>query len=69
PGSLLRKKILLMAAILEASVHHASEFLAPPPGRAKTFLLLAWYSLSAAFKFLIGALILAMVPAAKGERA
>src|SRR5687768_13460011 len=64
PGSLLRKKILLMAAILEASVRYSTEFLAPPPGRLRTVLSLAWYSLSAALKFAIGALILAVVPPA-----
>lgn len=61
PGSLLRKKILLMAAILEASVHHAREFLAPPPGRGRTLLALSWYALSAAIKFAIGAVILAVM--------
>ena len=69
PASLLRKKILLMAAILEASVHYSSEFLAPPPGRLRTVLSLAWYSLSAALKFAIGALILAVVPPARKKSA
>ena len=69
PGSLLRKKILLMAAILEASVHYSSEFLAPPPGRVRTVLSLAWYSLSAALKLVIGALILAVIPPARKESA
>lgn len=69
PNSLLRKKILLMAAILEASVHHASEFLAPPPGRGRTLLSLAWYALSAGFKFVIGAAVLAAIPSGRSERA
>lgn len=69
PGSLLRKKILLMAAIIEASVHHAGEFLAPPPGRARTLLALSSYALSAGIKFVIGAVILAAIPTGRSERA
>jgi hypothetical protein len=67
PGSLLRKKILLMAAILEASVHHTREFLAPPPGRGRTLLALSWYAFSAGIKFAIGAVILAAIPAGRNE--
>lgn len=67
PNSLLRKKILLMAAILEASVHHAREFLAPPPGRVRTLVSLSWYTLSAAVKFAIGAVILTTIPAGRGD--
>ena len=69
PASLLRKKILLMAAILEASVDHASEFLAPPPGRVRTLLTLVWLGISASIKLGIGALILATIPAAAEEAA
>lgn len=57
-GSLLRRKILLMAAILEASPVFAGEFLAPPPGRVKTFLLLGWHGTAALVKAVIGWLML-----------
>jgi hypothetical protein len=69
PESLLRKKILVMAAIVEASVHHADEFLASPPGPVRTVALLAWHGLSAAIKAAIGAAILAMVPSEESVRA
>ena len=69
PGSLLRKKILLMAAILEASVHLTRDFLAPPPGRGRTLLALSWYALSAGIKFAIGAAILAVIPTGRDEGA
>jgi hypothetical protein len=69
PGSLLRKKILLMAAILEASVHHAREFLAPPPGRGRTLLALSRYALSSGVKLAIGAVMLATISARRNEGA
>jgi hypothetical protein len=69
PASLLRRKLLLMAAILEASPHYAREFLDVPPGRVRTLLLLFWYGLVAGVKFVVGALILSMVPARRGRPA
>ncbi|MDQ3773347.1 MAG: hypothetical protein M3461_02690 [Pseudomonadota bacterium] len=69
PGSLLRRKLLLMAAILEASPHYAGEFLEAPPGRARTLLLLIWYGLSAGLKFAIGALVLVAIPVRRGRPA
>lgn len=68
PASLLRKKLLLMAAILEASVHYAPEFLAPPPGRVRTTLLLTWYGMSAGIKFVIGAALIATISARADQR-
>ena len=62
PESQLRKRILTMAAILEASVYYADEFLALPPGRARTVLRLAALGISAGVKFVIGAFILALIP-------
>ncbi|MEO7682445.1 MAG: hypothetical protein ABIU86_00785 [Gemmatimonadaceae bacterium] len=69
PDSLLRKKILLMAAIQETSVHHADAFLAAPPGRTRTILLLARYAASAGVKFAIGAAILSALPRRRSEGA
>jgi hypothetical protein len=63
--SLLRKKILLMAAILEASVDNAEDFLTPPPGLIRTALELARLGFLAGFKFAVGALILATVPSGR----
>lgn len=54
PDALLRKKILLMAAILETSPRYADEFLprAVPPLRL-FFSLCAW-TLTSAFKVVLG---------------
>lgn len=61
PHALLRKKILLMAAILEASPDHADDFL---PHAYPTWSLLprlAWWGSCAAAKALLGLPLLAVV--------
>jgi hypothetical protein len=59
--SLVRKKLLLMAAILEASTYYSREFLAGPPGRFQTVFLLGWYVISAGAKAAIGAVLLLLI--------
>jgi nucleoside-diphosphate-sugar epimerase len=54
PQSLLRKKVLLMAAILEATPHYADFFLAEPRGRLRFALDLYWLIPVAVAKAVIG---------------
>jgi hypothetical protein len=54
PQSLLRKKILLMAAILEATPYYADFFLAEPRGRLRFALSLGWQVSMAILKVVFG---------------
>jgi nucleoside-diphosphate-sugar epimerase len=56
--SLLRKKVLLAAAILEASPAHADFFLAEVEGRVRILGLLAWQSALGVGKLALGAPLL-----------
>lgn len=57
PHGLLRNKLLLMLAILEASPHAIDLFLAPPTGRVTATLCLAGYALLAGLKLAAGLLL------------
>lgn len=54
PASLARRKILLMAAILEASPRFAGEFLPVAVPVPSLVLKLAWIGISSGFKFALG---------------
>ncbi|HUI08001.1 MAG TPA: NAD-dependent epimerase/dehydratase family protein [Verrucomicrobiae bacterium] len=54
PASLLRKKILIMTAVLEASPAHTDFFLKPPPAPVAMLLGLAWQGIRAAAKVALG---------------
>jgi hypothetical protein len=53
-GAALRRKILIMAAILEASPRFVAEFLPAPKSRAATIGLVAWHGTVAALKAIVG---------------
>ena len=54
PDALLRKKILLMAAILEASPRYADEFLPRTVPPLRLFFSLCGWTLTSAFKVVLG---------------
>ncbi|MBE2212768.1 MAG: NAD(P)H-binding protein [Opitutaceae bacterium] len=60
----LRQRLLLMAAILEATPEHAAWFLQPPPTRMRLFAGLAWRACASAAKILGGMALLPFVPRA-----
>jgi hypothetical protein len=66
PGSLLRNKILVMAAILEASPAFAEEFLPPAPGPIALVLRVAGLGVLAVGRAAVGMLV---YPAASRSRA
>jgi hypothetical protein len=57
PGSLLRSKGLVMAAILEASPEHADDFLPRPVHPLRLGLELAWHGTVAGARVLVGAVV------------
>ncbi len=59
--SILHKKSLLMAAILEASPRYADEFLPRPTRPFRLAIILAWTGLVTAFQVAIGVPILLLV--------
>ncbi len=59
--SILHKKSLLMAAILEASPRYADEFLPRPTRPFRLAIILAWTGLVTAFQVAIGLPILLLV--------
>jgi len=54
PDSILRRKVLLMAAILEASPHHVDFFLRSPGSRVAAFTELGLQGLRAVVAFVVG---------------
>ena len=66
PGSLLRNKILVMAAILEASPTFADEFLPPTPRPVALVLRVLWFGTLAVVRAALGMLV---YPAAARARA
>jgi hypothetical protein len=61
PRSQVRRRVFLMAALLEASPRHADFFLAPPPRRWSLVLALMGRGLSSATKLFAGVLLLPFV--------
>lgn len=57
PGSLLRSKILVMAAILEATPEHADDFLPRPVHPLRLGLEIAWHGTLAVARALVGAVV------------
>jgi hypothetical protein len=57
----LRQRVLLMAAILEASPQHAEFFLRPPPSRPSLLCGLAIRAVTSALKIACGMLLLPFV--------
>lgn len=62
PADPLRQRVLVMAAVLEASPDHVDRFLPRDPGRAVLLLQLAAVGLRAVWHSLLGALIVARLP-------
>ena len=58
PKSVLRQKLLLMAAILETTPEYADRFLPRAPGIAGLVALVAWVGLKSALLVPIGALVI-----------
>lgn len=58
PRDPLRRRLLLAAAILEATPEHAHDFLPQQRSRAAILLLLAWKGLTASGKLVVGMLLL-----------
>lgn len=58
PDDPLRKRLLLAAAILEATPDHADDFLPRRHSRAMLLALLAWNGLRAALKLAVGVVLL-----------
>ena len=61
PQSLLRKKLLVMAAILEATTTHATDFMPRPRSTPMLVAILAWNGITGAFRATVGALVLTVV--------
>ena len=60
PGSLLRKKILLMAAVLETTPTFAPDFLPRTSGAVALLLRLALLGIAAGLKVVVGAALLVL---------
>ena len=58
PNSIVRKKVLLMAAILETSPFYASQFFQKPDSALKILIICAWNGFRSIFKLIIGIPIL-----------
>ena len=58
PDSLLRRKLLLVAALLEATPRHADAFLPVRSSAPGLVLRLAWTGIAAAYHALVGAVLL-----------
>ena len=58
PQSLLREKLIRLAAVLEASPEFADEFLPESRGLCRTLLRLVWIGTVGVAEFLIGAALL-----------
>lgn len=65
PQSLLRKKLLLAAAILETSPRSAAEFTSAPTGALSLILRLGTYAAASAAKLALGAALLAVAGRAR----
>ena len=63
PDSLLRRKIVVMTAILETDPRFAERFDARCPGPARAILALAWLGLASSVKIVAGAALYAFVRA------
>jgi hypothetical protein len=61
PGSLIHRKALLMAAILEASPRYADEFLPRTKGMAGLVWLVLWTGVVSAVQIVLGAPVLFIV--------
>ncbi len=65
PQSLLRKKLLLTAAILETSPHSAAEFTSARTGAVSLMIRLGTYAAASAAKLALGAALLALAGRAR----
>jgi len=64
PRSLLRRRLLVMAGVLEASPEYASVFLSVPSGKLGQAASLVWWGARAAIKRVIGVPLVAAITSA-----